>query len=580
MIRRVTSNKRSFRTVTFGPGFNVVLADRHKEATRQDSRNGLGKSTLLEILHFCLGAEASAGKGLLVPALEGWEFSLELLLGGRDIRVTRRTDEPRRVLIEGDTSDWPLQPVADTLFGEPSLDLKSWNTVLGALMFGLPPGRDKYQPSFRNLISYFVRRGQDGYLNPFTNHRKQPEVDKQVSIAFLLNLAWDDARQLQFIKDRQKGFRDLKKAVKAGVLEGFKGSLGDLEAKRVRLQEEAAERRRQLESFRVHPQYREIEQRASQLTSEIHALGNQNYANLRLLDLYRKDLTQEQEPATDDVRKMYSEAGVLLSDKALRRLDEVEAFHRAVVINRREFLAQEVGRLSEEVKANDKEAARLTEERAELMGILQTHGALEEYTRLQQLHLAAVAKVKEVSTLVDNMKRLDVSTAQLKIDHALLEKRARIDYEERAAMRERAVSLFNANSQALYEAPGKLIIDFQPNGFRFDIVIERSGSDGVDRMKVFCFDLMLAQLWSTRQPSPGFLVHDSRIFDGVDERQRALALKLAQREAEACGFQYICTLNSDNVPTSELGPEFNLDSFVRLRLSDASPADSLLGFRF
>ena len=580
MIRRVTSNKKSFRTVTFGPGFNVVLAERHKEATRQDSRNGLGKSTLIEILHFCLGAETSAGKGLLVPDLEGWEFSLELFLGGRDIRITRRTDEPRRVLIEGDTSDWPLQPVGDAASGEPSFDIKSWNAVLGALMFGLPLGRDKYQPSFRSLISYFIRRGQDGYLNPFTNHRKQSEVDKQVSIAFLLNLAWDDARQLQLIKDRQKGFRDLKKAVKAGVLEGFKGSLGDLEAKRVRLQEEAAERRRQLESFRVHPQYREIEQRANQLTSEIHALGNQNYANLRLLDLYRKDLAQEHAPPTDDVRKMYAEAGVLLSDGTLRRLDEVEAFHRAVVINRREFLAQEVDRLSEEIKTNEKEIARLTEERADLMSILQTHGALEEYTRLQQLHLAAVAKVKEVSTLVDNMKRLDVSTAQVKIDHAMLEKRARIDYEERAAMRERAVSLFNANSQALYEAPGKLIIDFQPNGFRFDIVIERSGSDGVDRMKVFCFDLMLAQFWSTRRPSPEFLVHDSRIFDGVDERQRALALKLAQREAEAGGFQYICTLNSDNVPTAELGPDFNLDSFVRLRLSDASPADSLLGFRF
>jgi len=515
-----------------------------------------------------------------VAPLAGWEFSLELTLGGRAVRVTRRIDDPRRFIIEGDTRGWPLSPIVDAKAGEPSFDAKKWTALLGNLMFGLPLERGKYEPSFRSLISYFIRRGQDGYLSPFTNYSRQTEVDKQVSIAFLLNLAWDDAKQIQLVKDRQKGFKDLKNAVKAGVLEGFEGSIGDLEAKRVRLQEQVAEQRRQLDSFRVHPQYREIESRASQLTTQIHALGDQNYTNLRLLELYSKDLTQEQEPANDELRRVYAEAGVLLAEKALRRLDEVEAFHRAVVANRKEFLAQEIDRLSSENRANDERIGQLTEERAVLLGVLRTHGALEEYTRLQQLHLAAASKVKEVTTLIDNMKRLEASTNQAKIDRAVLERRARIDYEERAEMRERAVSFFNSNSQFLYQAPGKLIIDFLPNGFRFDVDIERSGSDGIDKMKIFCFDLMLAQLWSTRQPAPGLLVHDSRIFDGVDERQRALALKLARRESEARGFQYICTLNSDNVPEGELGADFDLNSFAPLRLSDASPAESLLGIRF
>lgn len=580
MIRRVMSNKPSFRTVTFERGFNVILADRHKQATRQDSRNGLGKSTFIEILHFCLGAETRVGNGLLVEPLLGWEFSLELTLGGRDILVTRRTDDPRRILIKGDTSGWPLTPTVDVRSRELYFDAKKWTSVLGTLMFGLPIERDKYQPSFRSLISYFIRRGQEGYLSPFTNHSRQTEVDKQVSIAFLLNLAWDDARQVQFLKDRQKGFRDLKKAVKAGVLEGFGGTLGDLEAKRVRLQEQAEENRHQLESFKVHPQYREIEERASRLTATIHNLSDQNYTNRRLLELYSKDLSQENEPSSTDLRKVYEEAGVLLADKALRRLDEVETFHRTVVANRREFLSQETARLNDEIRANETEIAQLSNDRADLLNILKTHGALDEYTRLQQLHLAAVSKVKEVTTLIENMKRLEASATQAKIDQAILEKRARIDYEERAAMRERAVSLFNANSQFLYQAPGKLIIDFLPNGFRFNVDIERSGSDGIDKMKIFCFDLMLAQLWSTRQPTPGVLVHDSRLFDGVDERQRARALQLARREAEARDFQYICTLNSDNVPHAELGPDFNLDAFVRLRLSDDSPAGSLLGIRF
>ena len=56
MIHAVRANKSSFHAVEFDAGFNVVLADRAKESTRKDFRNGLGKTTLLEIIHFCLGA--------------------------------------------------------------------------------------------------------------------------------------------------------------------------------------------------------------------------------------------------------------------------------------------------------------------------------------------------------------------------------------------------------------------------------------------------------------------------------------------------------------------------------------------
>ena len=55
MIHSVTADRPSFKTVELKPGFNVILAERTKESTKKDSRNGLGKSTLIEIIHFCLG---------------------------------------------------------------------------------------------------------------------------------------------------------------------------------------------------------------------------------------------------------------------------------------------------------------------------------------------------------------------------------------------------------------------------------------------------------------------------------------------------------------------------------------------
>ena len=67
-------------------------------------------------------------------------------------------------------------------------------------------------------------------------------------------------------------------------------------------------------------------------------------------------------------------------------------------------------------------------------------------------------------------------------------------------------------------------------------------------MQIFCFDMMLMEICQKQGRGPGFLIHDSHLFDGVDERQVAKALQLGAERAEASGFQYIVTMNSDALP--------------------------------
>jgi uncharacterized protein YydD (DUF2326 family) len=70
------------------------------------------------------------------------------------------------------------------------------------------------------------------------------------------------------------------------------------------------------------------------------------------------------------------------------------------------------------------------------------------------------------------------------------------------------------------------------------------------------------------------------LYDGVDSRQVAAALELAAAKSKDLGFQYICTLNSDDVPYSEFTEGFDFDSFIRLTLTDESESSGLLGFRY
>jgi len=228
MIHAVRCDRQSFKAVEFGPGFNVVLADRTKESTKKDTRNGLGKSTLIEIIHFCLGANATKRKGLLVEPLNGWSFILDMTITNESITVARNTNTPSKIFIEGNTAGWPIQPRRDQRTGRFVYGIKEWNVVLGALMFGLSVNIEnmRYTPKFRSLISYFIRRGRDAFSTPFEHHRKQLEWDKQINNAFLLGLSWEDASEWQGLKEKEQLLGNLKAAAQAGLMKEMLGSLG------------------------------------------------------------------------------------------------------------------------------------------------------------------------------------------------------------------------------------------------------------------------------------------------------------------------------------------------------------------
>jgi uncharacterized protein YydD (DUF2326 family) len=258
----------------------------------------------------------------------------------------------------------------------------------------------------------------------------------------------------------------------------------------------------------------------------------------------------------------------------------VQAFHHDLIENRRGFLTAEVSRLRRDVLAREETIKDKSNVRATVMTVLQAHGALEEYTLIQKRHLETVNELNSVTSSIDNLRACETGTSVLKIDQEVLQQKARRDYDERHEIREKAIELFNAFTERLYSVPGRLVIDVEATGFKFDVEIERSGSSGVGNMKVFCYDMTLASIWAEKTPSPRTLVHDSAIFDGVDERQRALALEVAAREAEVRQFQYICTLNSDEVPWSEFTEGFDLRAFVKATLTDSNVSGSLLGLRF
>ncbi|MHB0962088.1 MAG: ABC-three component system protein [Gemmatimonadaceae bacterium] len=566
----------------FTTGLNVILAERSQTSTVKDTRNGLGKSTLIEIIDFCLGSRANQGTGLLIEPLKDWAFTVELTLAGNRVRATRAVADQNRVVIDGSTTGWLEQPDTDEASDDRVFRAERWRTLLGWALFDVPRSADQfpYKPSYRSLVSYFIRRGPDAYTSPFRHFRQQKTWDIQLHTAYLLGMNWEYAARWQSLRDQQDGMRAIEKAIKTGAMKGAVGSVGELETQRIQLEQEANAARRALDTFKVHPQYESIQQDADRLTSEVHGLVNSNVSDRRRLTCYRESIKDEKSPKASSLERLYEESGLVFPDAVRRSLDQARTFHEQVVSNRRAFLQTEINRLEQVINEREIKIKGLTDQRAEVLQVLETHSALQEMTHLQQRFVELQGSLERVQARLREMKNLKTTMREVKTAKEELVRTAEQDHEERKDAWSAAVRLFNEHSQALYESPGRLIIDVGDTGYKYQVDIERSGSEGIEKMKVFCFDLAILQLQMQNRHGIDFLVHDTLIYDSVDARQRALAFERAHEVTSALGGQYICTMNSDMVPRDDFSRGFAFEPCIRLTLSDATPSGSLLGMRF
>lgn len=581
MIHRVYCDDPRFKNLTFKKGFNVLLAEKSAGATDKQTRNRAGKSSLLDIVHFLLGSQCDKDSMFRSAALRDLNFGMELDLGGVFTRVERRGSKPARVTVEGDSTKWPVSPTVKN--GESQLTNDNWKAVLAKLMFDLDPVEESWSPSFRSLIKYFVRRDRDGGMaSPMIHGGKQQLVDQQVNISFLIGLDWSVPRQWQQVRDREKSLEQIKKGMKEGAFGAVIGTAASLRSELIIAQDRARRLKAAAASFKVVEQYHDLEREASSLTKRLAELADENVLDRRYLAELEQTTVEEVAPAPDDLHRVYEEARVLLPALVKKRFDDVNVFHESVVRNRRAYLEAEIERAKQRLATRDGEKEQLDTRRAEVMGILRSAGALEHFTALQGELTKAEANAEGLRQRVDAAEALESGSTKLKVERAQLVERLRQDYSEQENVVEKAVLTFRDIASRLYEddKAGALTIEPTENGPVFDAHMPGEKSKGVNNMRIFCFDMMLMLLSLARGRSPGFIVHDSHLFDGVDERQVGKALAVGAELAERHGFQYIVTMNTDDVP-KEVPAGFKLeDHALKVRLNDASEDGGLFGFRF
>lgn len=347
-------------------------------------------------------------------------------------------------------------------------------------------------------------------------------------------------------------------------------------------EDEVGRLKEQIGSFRVVPAYEELKNRADDINRRIRAIPNEDITDRRNLEDLQKSISEAADPDTGYLERAYADLGVTLGRQVRQRFDDVQAFHASVVRNRRRYLMEEMNTIQQRLEARRREREQLGEELASVLKSLQEGGALEALTALQQALAQKQASVDALKHRYEAAQALESSARQITAKRAELQEALSVDLDERQAQTREAILLFAEYARRLYgpEHEAYLAIQSGTNSLKITPYIDRGDSRGIGNMVIFCLDLTVAVIAHRHRRGPDFLVHDSHLFDGVDDRQIAAALTLATEVAEEERMQYIVSLNSDDLSKATQRGFHMKDRIIEPRLTDVNEEGGLFGFRF
>lgn len=556
------ANKPSFNNVYFNPTGLTLIIGKSTSTDKSNTYNGVGKSLLLQIVNFCLGSNKILAFEQFLP---GWEFTLTFKVEGKPYTANRSTLKQNKIYLN------------DKEYGQ-----KAFHSEMEALLVNLP--EDSPYLTFRTVLSRFFRTGRGSYISSLSTSSEQP-FSSLVNNAFLLELDLDYVYQKRKTRKRYQDLDKFEKAFKKDpvIKEYYTGDL-DVEFEISRLTQDIKKLESDIKNYNVAENYASIQAEADAMAEQLSKMRNRLYYLATSIKNIKYSMKLYEDMSLEKVYSLYGEITDLFKDGVVKSLESFTSFHRNMHSKRSERLAKELKKLSATYTEEDSAKKALQKTFDEKMKLLAKSRALDFFAAINAQLTDLKAKLSKLTDYKNISEHSKKEMAQALKDLSSQEVTT-IEYLE----------AYKSQQHPVYHGFSELANKFYPDvpagisvrnndgnnqeRFRISAKIQNDASDGINEVKIFCYDMN--NLLHSRVHKLQSIFHDSRMFSDIDPRQRAILLQEAHALTQSSGKQYIATINEDQLTSLKdvLSEEEyrQILSTVALELKDDSPESKLLG---
>ena len=554
----LTSNQSSFKDIFFHNGLNIIYGIEHEvHSTKEKNYNGVGKTMVLHLIHFCLGCDKIKAFEKEIP---GWEFMLTFEDKNETHTAVRNTSNQSTIV-----------------FDNKEMELDDFRDTMKHMIF---IQEDVPNLTWMSLFSRFARRHYASYLSFDKVHNRETDYAALLVNCYLLGI------DIHLVEEKNS-LREKQLQVNASVKSLNEDPIPNPNIREDFYKHKIEELETQLNAFQVSENYHEIQRQADDLHRKKKELENKRVLRENNIESIQKSIQLSETPDYQYAYNVYELAAVEIPDMVRVSIDQVNEFHRSLLESRRQRLSNEQMRLQKELSAIEEELKVLGDEMDKLLSYLNTHRALDEYVAITKQIEELKEKIRKISDYRSLMQSYETKKLELKKEIANQNAKAGEYIVENQSYLSGLTTSFRQYAERFYpQKPCGLTLEnnTNDNAIRFNLAahIESDSSDGINSVKIFCYDLMLL---SQKVSGMRFLCHDGRLFGNIDPRQRAELFRIVDRYCHENGVQYICSLAKDQLasihaamPQEEYERIFREESFI-LRLTDESPEGKLLGIQ-
>jgi uncharacterized protein YydD (DUF2326 family) len=586
-LSKLYSNK-TFKSINFNDGLNVVLAKVTKKADLNKSSHNLGKTTLITVIDFMLLKELTDSHIFqkFNDKFTGYVFYLEIILNnGKYLTIKRSVNANTKISFKLNDTSTDCLNVTSWDFVDVSIK-RAKEQLNEFLAFDVLPNWD-----YRKSLTYFLRSQKD-YNDVFQLDKfkagkhiywKPFMFDLLGFNGTLLNDKYilDDEIDVQkdFIKKIKKQY-----SVDEEEVDKIKGTI---ELKKI----EQAQLQKEIDNFSFYNQERLLNKElVEDIEKAIADLNTEEYNLQYEYEKTKESIKNKTSFDIDQLKIIYSEAEIFFPDNLSKDYESLVEFNKEITEERNKYLAEQLANISKHLEKVRTDLKTYDEKRNSLLSFLKDKDSFKKFKAFQ----IDLTKIEvDITKLVDKLSSIDRIATLNEQTEDLKEKLEKLVKEISTHIRSndnvifpQIKILFNNIFRYIFNTPALIYIVPNSQGnieFKVEVTKENeiditaeSQGNSFEKMLCISFDIALLIAYS-KHSFYRFVYHDGSL-EGLDNRKKANYITLLKSHCKEHNIQYIFTSIQDDIPTEILNQLSSKE--ICLTLDDSGDSGKLFGFSF